>query len=120
IIKYFFERRRGIKSSTNTKFITFWFVFIFFFMFGISFWVPMFFDRYLMPAAIGFYVLLPVAINYLANSKKYTLIIPSLVCFLFIITSKPNLSNKRNVKEAIDKIIELKTEKTAVYMCPSW
>ena len=119
-IKYFIEGKYQNRTNYNVKFISFWFIFIFFFMFGISFWIPMFLDRYLMPSAIGFYILLAIAADSLIKKRYFEYIIPCLVCLLFIFTTEPNITNKRNVKETVEKINMIKTEKAAVYFCPSW
>jgi hypothetical protein len=39
---------------------------------------------------------------------------------LFTVTTKPNLTNKRNAEAAVEKIKELKTGNTIVYFCPDW
>ncbi|HQB20269.1 MAG TPA: hypothetical protein PK495_06780, partial [Bacteroidales bacterium] len=48
------------------------------------------------------------------------LIIPIVVILLFVLTVKPNITNKRDVKETVAKIKELKTNTTIVYFCPEW
>jgi uncharacterized membrane protein len=117
-----------VKSIINKKsevaniyysLVVFWFVFIFFFMFIISYWVPMFMDRYLMPAAIAFSLVIGISIDYLIKSPKYKYTIPIIVCLMFILTVKPNLSNNRNVKETIDKIKNIKDAETLVLICPT-
>lgn len=119
-IKYFFLRKNKNITTYNTPFIAFWFLFIFFFMFGISYLLPMFVDRYLMPAAIAFCILLAISVDYLINRKYFTYILPCLLCILFISTAKPNISNKRNAKETIEKIKQIKTDNVIVFFCPSW
>ncbi len=120
-----------IKSVTRKKMlnsnclannlIIIWFVFIFFFMFFISYWIPMFFDRYLMNAAISFCLLVAIAFDYIIEKKYARYIIPGFVCFLFIITTKPNITNKRNAKESIEKIKQLMSEeKVIIYFSPSY
>lgn len=106
-------------SSINTRVIVFWFLFIFFFMFGISYFIPMFSERYIMPAAIAFYLTLGISLDYLIEIKKYKYIIPSVVIVLFASTTEPNISNKRNVRETVDKIKTLKDEETLVIICPA-
>jgi uncharacterized membrane protein len=106
--------------TTPTKFIAFWFFFVFFFMFSISFIMPMFIKRYLTVAAIAYPILLAIASCYILEKKTSDLIFPCILCFLFMITSNPNLSNKRNSKSAIKKVKDLKTKDSAVYICPNW
>ena len=107
-------------SSITRKFIVFWFFFIFFFMFCISFVIPMFIGRYLMVAAISFPILLAIASTYIVKNKNLKLIIPGILCLLFAFTSNPNETNKRDSKNAIKKVKELKTNNSIVYLCPSW
>lgn len=119
LFKYVANFKNELKNIYS-GFIVFWFVFIFFFMFSVSFWIPMFMDRYLMPAAIAFPLLVGICADYLIKTSKYKLVMPLVVSLLFIITVKPNISNKRNVKETVEKIKELKTSNTIVYFCPNW
>jgi len=101
------------------RLIVFWFLFIFFIMFGVSYLVPMFLDRYLMPAAIAFSLLVGVSVDYIIKKPKYNYIIPGIISLLFIITVKPNITNKRNVKETVEKIKSIKNSNTQVLICPS-
>ncbi len=107
------------QQNINNRFVVFWFVFIFFFMFGISFSIPMFLDRYVMPAAIAFSLLIGVSTDYLFRKPMYKFIIPIVICILFIATVSPNITNKRNVKETVDKIKDIRDSNTIVLICPS-
>lgn len=106
--------------NKNTVFILFWFFCIFFFMFGISYYVPMFLDRYLMPTAVAFSLVIAISVDYIVEQQKYRYIVPMVIIVLFISTVKPNISNKRNVKETIDKIKETKDSNTLVLLSPSY
>ena len=117
IVKYFIKRKVD-STNWNSSFIVFWFVFIFFFMFGISYLIPMFLDRYLIPSAIAFSILVAISIDYIVKKPRYSYITPIVICALFIATVKPSISNKRNVRETINKLIELKTANTLVLVCP--
>lgn len=110
------------KQETNIRyvFIAFWFVFIFFTMFGLSYYVPMFLDRYLMPVSVSFPLLVGICTDYLIKKPRYNFVIPVITCFLFIITVKPDSYNKRDVKSLVAKIKSLKTQNTVVYFCPDW
>jgi mannosyltransferase len=101
-------------------FIIFWFLFIFILMFGVSYYTPMFIDRYLMPAAVAYCIALGITIDYLSKKIKYKYIVPTIMVFLFIISSKPNISNKRNVRDAVLIVKELQKENTLVIICPHY
>lgn len=117
-----FKNRRKFQTKTGYKLVIFWFCFIFFTMFSISFYVPMFMDRYLMSAAIAFTLVIGIALDYIVRHTTFKFIIPLVICILFIATfnSKSTIANKLNVEVTIAKLKELKTEKTIVYFCPNW
>ena len=99
--------------------IVFWFVFVFFFMFSISYLIPMFLDRYLMPGAIALSLVIGMSIDYIIKIQKYRYIIPIIISLLFAVTVKPNITNKRNVEETVDKIKEIRDSNTLVLICPA-
>lgn len=117
ILKSFVERN-SYKIKFTNKLIVFWFVFTFFFMYGISYLIPMFLDRYLMPASIAFCILIGIALDNLVKRKRFEYIAPAILCILFIATSNPKITNKRNVKETVKKIQEIKDNNTLVIICP--
>ena len=118
-VKFFVVRNRLEDTSIAKGLVSFWFLFIFVFMFLISFKAPMFLDRYLMPSAIAFPLLIAVSSDFLIIKKGWKYVIPSLVCLLFIVTVKPNMTNKRDTKGAIEKTMSLKDQSTLVFIAPS-
>jgi hypothetical protein len=114
------RRKKTAQATQAQKLILLWFFFPFFFMFFISFKIPMFFDRYLMFVAISFPLLIAMAADSLLTQNRLKYIIPGIICLLFMATVQPNITNKRNVKEAVSKTTELQTENAIVYFCPSW
>jgi len=117
IVKYFRFRGNG-KKDFNRVLIVFWFAFIFLFMFLVSYRFPMFIPKYLMPAAIAFSLVLAIAMDYLTGNLKYKHALPIFMCLLFTFSLKPNVSNKRNVREVVENIEALKKENTLVIICP--
>lgn len=110
---------RNIRSiSRNGKIIGIWFLFPFLFMFIISYWVPMFLDRYLIFVSIGFYLVLSTSIIYIFSSSKINLIMTSILVLLFIMTFNANVDNKRHVKETVNKIKEIQSTDTKIIICP--
>lgn len=85
-------------------------------MFTSSFWIPMFLDRYLIFLTSAFYLLLGLIVTYLDKSK-----IPGislLLIFMLGITFTRNPENRRHVVDVVNKVKELKTSNSVVYMCP--
>ena len=108
------------KSTIQTRVIIVWFLFPFLLMFLISYWVPIFTDRYLMFVSIAFCVLLAIACDSLIEKKLYRFIVPVIMCVLFLVTAKPNFSNGRNVRDAVAKMKDLEKPNTLVLFCPSY
>jgi len=114
----FLFRKKKVKWAEKTLLV--WVVFCFFFMFFVSFKVPMFLDRYLMFLSVGFCILLALASDALIQKRPYKYILPLLLCMMYIYSSKPNISNNRNTKDTVEKIKSMMTEETVVYFCPPW
>lgn len=97
-----------------------WFALPFVCMFCVSYIVPMFLDRYLMPAAVAFSLILAVSADYIITNRSYKLILPAILCALFISSAKPRITNKRNVEETVAKIKEIKDSNTLVILSPAY
>lgn len=117
IVKYVLNKKNEQKNIFY-RLIIFWFVFVFLFMFGVSYTIPMFLDRYLMPAAIAFSLLIGISVDYIIKTPKYNYIIPAIISLLFIVTIKPKITNTVNIKETIDKVKSIKNPNTQVLICP--
>lgn len=115
---FYFVRTKTEPVKVTTKIVITWFLIPFLLMFVLSFYIPMFIDRYLIFLTIPFYLLIAIAGNSLVKNPKMVAVIQGVVVLLFLVTSKPNLDNRRPVKEVMNKISELKTANTAVYFCP--
>jgi len=110
--------RKDFKQIQPEKKISaIWFLFPFFLMFLISFQIPMFLDRYLIFVSFGYYIVVAISLEYLIANKWLRTISSFILILLFAVTFKPNLDNKRHVKEAVAKTKELKDENTSVIIC---
>lgn len=117
LVKYVLVRKR-LKTTTAQGLVVFWFVGIFFVMFGISYAVPMFLDRYLMPAALAFGLVLAMASDFLIQRSNWRYAIPVMICLLFAFSLKPNISNKREVAKAVNQVKALQKPGSVVIFCP--
>lgn len=117
--KYVINYKRE-QNNIYSRLVILWFVFVFFFMFSISYLVPMFLDRYLMPAAIAFSLVVGISVDYIIKVQKFKYFIPVAIILLFVVTAKPNISNKRNVEETVQKIKSMKNSETRVLISPSY
>lgn len=113
---------KSVKPSIGfpIKLVVFWFLFIFLLMFGVSFKIPIFIDRYVMPASIGFILTLSVALDYLSKNTKYCFVLPAVLFMMFVFSFNPKKNNKRNVRETVELVKKTKTDQTVVYICADW
>jgi len=109
---------RGI--GRNTWVIAGWFSVPFVGMFALSYWVPMFHDRYLMHTVGGFILLIAISSVSLFKLPIVKWVVPSLLIVLFIATSDRNIDNGRHTKEAVEKVQELRDTDTRVVMYPKY
>jgi len=123
IISFFipliFKKKNDLKINLNFKFILVAFFIPYFGFFIVSFWTPVFIDRYLIFVTVPLLLSIVVCADNFFTSIKPRIALHILLSILFIVTFKPNLSNRRPVKEVIAKINELKTDHTTVVFCPS-
>jgi mannosyltransferase len=119
LIKWFFYRLQS-DNSKNQKIILIWFLFPFFFMFAISYWVPMYLDRYLIFVTPAYYLIIAVSASFVLNNVKFKNAIFGVFVLLFVFTFNPNKDNKSHAKEIVTKVIELKDKNTSVVICHSY
>lgn len=111
-------KRRQNPNRLATRLVLCWFYIPFVFMFVISFWIPMFLDRYLMFISIGFPLLVAVSSDFIIQNPKFRLLVPAFICLLFIVTVKPNKTNKREVRETVQLVKNLENDSTLVLVAP--
>ena len=109
---------KSVRVSAYTKVLLVWFLGPLLIMFVSSFWVPMFLDRYLIYITGSFYLLIGVGVYYFQDNKPMH--IGLLLTILLFITFTTNVDKKRNVSEVIQKLKEIKTNKSLVYICPDY
>lgn len=108
------------KTSANTKVIWLWFVLPFFGMFIVSYWVPMFHNRYLMHAFVGYSLLLSVAAFSVLPLPIARYLVPVALLASFFYKSNAHVDNARHSREAVAKVQELRDDETRVVMYPKY
>lgn len=111
-------KRKQNPNRTATRLIFCWFYIPFLFMFFISFRIPMFLDRYLMFVSIGFPLIIAVSTDFIIQNPKFRILVPTFICLLFIVTVKPNKTNKREVRETVQLVRQLENKETLVLVAP--
>lgn len=105
-------------NAAKNSIIILWFLLPFFGMFLLSYRIPMFVDKYLVFVSPAFYLVLSISCLYLVNLPKLKLLIPLLLVGLFAATFNAFVDNKREVRETIAKISELKGKNDMLIICP--
>lgn len=108
------------QNNPYSKVLVIWFVFPFVFMFAVSFWFPMFFDRYLIFVSSGYYLTIALLSIYISDLLILRYVLSGIVVIMFVITFKPNIDNNRHVRETVAKVNEIKDNNTSVIICPSY
>lgn len=119
-IKYIINRKAISHFNPSSGVILIWFLFPYFFMFGISFFLPVFLDRYTVFISLPFYIIIGLSINHLFQRKWIWEFLALSAILLMIITFTPDVDNKRRMKELVSKADSLKRDRTMVVLCPEW
>lgn len=110
-------KRNKVQISIITKSTIIWFLLPFLLIFGISFFIPMFLDRYLVFFSFAFYLLVSIAVNYLFSKMWLKIAAIVFLSGLMIATFKPK-QNLYRVKELVVEVNKNKDNSTAVIISP--
>ncbi|HQN15363.1 MAG TPA: glycosyltransferase family 39 protein [Bacteroidales bacterium] len=105
-----------------SRILLIWFVFPYLAMFFLSFWAPMFLDRYIIFISISFYLLIAL---FLATFTRYTYVkTAGTIVLLILMALNLNLApdNNRRVKQLAGTVKELKAQhpKSIVIISPEY
>jgi hypothetical protein len=116
---FVFIIRKNREQSTVIKLIFIWSLVTIVLMFAVSFSIPVFLDRYLMVGAIGLTLAIAISADVIISGQKWKYVVPTIICLLFMAASRPNKSNKREMRQLVERIRSLKTdENTLVVVTP--
>lgn len=114
--------RREQKLTMPGAVVFAWFFIPFLLMFGLSYAVPMWLDRYLVFVSPAYYLMLALILDRLFSTPKMFAMAATVLVALFACTVNPDVSNKRDVRGAVLKIKELRNQypNAPIYICPDW
>lgn len=114
--------KRGAGRPLADKVVLVWFLVPFLLMFGFSYLVPMWLDRYLVFVTPAYYLTLAVLADRLLPTPKGFAAAATVLVVLFASTVNPDVSNRRDVRGAVMKIKELRAKlpNAPIYICPDW
>ena len=115
-----FNLRRLRAMDKNLLVILAWFIVPFFGMYLISYEMPMFHNRYLMHAFVGFILVISIASLSIVKLPMGKWIIPVILLVCFVVKSERSIDNGRHSREAVAKVQELRDENTRVVMYPKF
>jgi hypothetical protein len=111
--------RKRVSLQNETRVVFVWFFFPYLFMFFVSYYIPMYKERYLIVTSIGLYFLVAMAITTI-KPIKYQIVIALLFFLPYLASFRPNYDNKREAQKVIAKAKELQDNSTLIYFCPDW
>lgn len=95
-------------KSSQRRILFVWFVFPYFAMFAVSFFAPMFLDRYLLYTSVGFYLLVALTLTFFAESKKTMFVAAGLFIITIACFTNPAPDNERRVGQVVENVNKLK------------
>ena len=111
--------RKPIKPASNEiKALLIWVFVPLVLLFSISYYIPMFVDRYLIFISVGFYLLLILILDYIFPIRWIKLSVMTIFVLLFIGSFDLKVEQKSNISKAVEKIRILKKQTTDVLICP--
>jgi mannosyltransferase len=109
---------KSSKINRYSKIILIWFFLPLLLIYLFSFKTPMFLERYLIFISPGFYLLVAYALYQFEKFNNYKL--SYLIIFAMFITSTKNVDKKHQILDMTNKVKELKTDSSLVYLAPSY
>lgn len=110
----------NLKNSTSFKIILFQFLLCYFGIFIISFWIPLFIDRYLLFTSLYFYLLLGIIFNSLFVSKFISNLLIPIPIILMFLTLELKKGKKDNYQELVKYVNLIPDSTYSIIITPEW
>lgn len=110
------------KNPSAYHTIVVWFITPFLTLWVVSFWIPMFHDRYLIFVSVAFAIVLSIGIRHLFRNDNVSNVVAIGFALILFATGNPDVSNKRDLRTVVGKVRELRKEnpELPVVICPEW
>ncbi|MCH2230282.1 MAG: glycosyltransferase family 39 protein [Crocinitomicaceae bacterium] len=115
---FFIIRKEKFHHASWTLII--WFLGMYFLMFGLSFKIPMFLDRYLVYISFAYYFLIALSVDYIFKHKRWKNIITVVIAILMVVTTNLRAGNERKHDEIADFVRLKASKQTPIILCPDW
>jgi len=113
-------RKRAYRGNPPLLILPLWFVGIYFALFGFSFWIPVFLDRYLIFLSIPLYLFIGMCIPLLSARRNYQLLLALCLSLGMAVTLNLKPGNDRDPVGMAAFVNAQKDSATAVYIAPPW
>jgi mannosyltransferase len=96
--------------NSSSRVLIVWFIFPYLSMFVISFWAPMFLDRYIIYISVSFYLLIAVFLTTFTNNRILSYIASFALLCVMVFYLKLAPDNNRRVHEVVEVVTKLKAK----------
>jgi len=125
LVIFFIKKKtfRGLLQQDKRKFV--FLVFLWFFipytvMYAVSFWAPMFIERYVVYTSVFFYLFIASILCLSETNKRIKGFLILLFFSVIIFSYQSNPYNKRDIAKAVSFVKENKKDSTVVLVCPDY
>ena len=111
---------KDINKNNLTKSVLFLFLLPYLSIFLVSFYIPVFLDRYIIFISLLYYFSVSISLDRLIPENKSGWLILMILPLMMASTLKLNPGKKKNIQELVAKINTTKSKETALYIYPEW
>ena len=111
---------KDINKNYLTKSVLFLFLLPYLSIFLVSFYIPVFLDRYIIFISLLYYFSVSISLDRLVPENKSGWLILMILPLMMASTLKLNPGKKKNIQELVAKINTTKSKETALYIYPEW
>jgi mannosyltransferase len=114
--KQFMGRFVAFLKDTSSRVVVLWFVFPYLSMFVLSYWAPMFLDRYIIYTSIAFFLLVAMFLSKFTDNSVLKMVsyFAIMITMMWDLTLAPD--NNRRVKQVVETVKDMKEKDADMLM----